>query len=99
MRLADLKRLPVGTKLKLVRSLMGAVPPEKQDRIVDEHQSNGMWFKVPWKDEHARSWLPYPKAPQLVTNDDGFSIMEGDEIAAQYQFVTTSSPTTAGGAL
>lgn len=104
MRLADLKRLPVGTKLKLVRSLMGPTPPEKQDRTVLRHQSNAVVMAVAHKGG-AESFLYHPKASELRTEPNGFSIVEPNgEVSAQYEYAptqleTTSSPTAAGGAL
>lgn len=100
MKLADLKRIAIGTKLRNVHSLMGPTPEDKQLREVAKVQSNGIGFKRPDKDE--LSWLYFPKAAHFRDDVDGFTILDEDEtirpeserdkpkplvIAAQYKFV------------
>lgn len=83
MKLADLKRLSIGTKLRLVHCLMGPVSDDKQPREVRRFQSNGMFLLKP---DGRESWLDFPKASQFRSDDDGFTIFEDGEIAAQYKF-------------
>jgi len=82
MKHADLKRLAVGTKLRLVESLMGPTPPEKQERTVARVQSNGIWFATPT----GRSWLSFGKASEFRETPGGFALYEGEEVAARYVF-------------
>ena len=81
-RLADLKRIQVGTRLRLVHCLTGPVAPEKQLRTVERVQSNAIVVRV----EHngKDSWLRFPAAKDFKANALGFVVLEGDEIAAQY---------------
>jgi len=86
--LADLKRLPIGTKLRLVECLMGPVPEEKQGRILAKVQSNAVAFLTP-KDNYQGhlSWLHLPPAKQFVATSDGFTVLEDTgEVAARYVF-------------
>ena len=85
MKLADLKRLPIGTKLRLVNCLMGPVPDGKQSRIVAIVQSNAIALNRPDAPDRL-SWLWFPKAKDFRDDGDGgFSILEEGEIAAQYK--------------
>ena len=83
MRLADLKRIKVGTKLRLVHCLLG---PCDWPREVTEVLSTGIWMKRLDENPDSVSWLSYPKAKDFRDDGDGFSIMEGDEVAVQYKF-------------
>jgi hypothetical protein len=56
MKLADLKRIPVGTKLRLVHCLMG---PCDKPREVLKVQTNAVVMLTP---EGKHSWLTLPKA-------------------------------------
>lgn len=86
MRLADLKRIPVGTKLRLVECLTGPVAEGKQGRVVRKVQSNAMACEVEHRPGGGLSWLYWPKASEFRETADGFAIMEGDEVAARYVF-------------
>ena len=81
MKLADLKRIPVGTKLRLVHCLMG---PCDKPREVLKVQTNAVVMLTP---EGKHSWLTLPKASDFRDDEDGFSILESGEVAAQYKFV------------
>lgn len=83
MKLADLKRLPVGTKLYLTQCLVGKVIPPAL-REVALVQTKAMAFKVADKDR--LSWLTFPKAKDFQPTENGFRIMEGDLVAAEYLY-------------
>lgn len=100
MKLADLKRIAIGTKLRVVHCLLGPVAEDKQLREVAKVQSNAIGFKRPGKDE--LSWLWFPTADRFRDDGDGFTILDEDEswrpdseqhkpkplvIGAQYKFV------------
>lgn len=100
MKLADLKRIPVGTKLRLVHCLLG--PCDKQ-RTVSAVHSNAIEFHGPDVKPRAdgqpgTSWLYFPKARDFKPVGDGtrpgFTIYESvnrdgtPEIAARYIFET-----------
>lgn len=92
MKLADLKRLPIGTELRNVRSLMGPTPPEKQLRKVVKIQSNAILFQREGTTEP--SYLFFPKASEFESTENGFRVFssyEGREgiireLAAEYEF-------------
>lgn len=97
MKLADLKRLPVGTRLRNVESLLGPTPEDKQLRIVAKVQSNAIAFSRPG--ETRLSWLHFPKASLFESEPNGFVIYELDDyssvdrenkpvkvVAARYRF-------------
>lgn len=84
MKLSDLKRLPVGTKLRLVNCLMG--PCDKAGTVV-KVQSNAIAFSQDDRPgENRVSWLYFPKASDFRDDLDGFTILEDGAIAAQYKF-------------
>lgn len=87
MKLADLKRIAVGTRLRLVYCLFGPVPDHKQFREVSKVQSNGIYFR---KSDGQDSWLAFPKASEFRDNGDGFTVLEDGEVAAQYEFIDAS---------
>ena len=91
MKLADLKRIPVGTKLLLVHCLMGPVEADKQPRTVREVRSNALLMDKPGTERP--SWLYFPKAAYFRDDGDGFAVLEdhpknaGEKIVgAQYKF-------------
>jgi hypothetical protein len=98
MKLADLKRIPIGTKLRLIRCLVGATPGNNL-RVVEKVQSNGVWFRRPEEPEKKElTWLDFPKASDFQADEDGFTVFatnryEGSNprteraVAAQYKFV------------
>jgi len=83
MKLADLKRIPVGTRLRLVRSFLG---PCDKPREVAKVQSNSIALKQLDKALAPLSWLTFPKASDFRDDGDGFTVLEDGEIAAQYKF-------------
>lgn len=86
MKLANLKRLPIGTNLRLTHCLLGPVAPEKQLRTVARVQSNALVVHV----EHTgrESWLHFPKASEFRETPSGFEVLEGTEVAARYEWVS-----------
>jgi len=85
MRLADLKRIPVGTQLRLVECLTGAVPEEKQLRTIEKVQSNAWASRVAHSGK--LSWLTFPRAANFRETPDGFAVYEGSTVAARYVWV------------
>ncbi len=77
--LADLKRIKPGSKLRLVHSLLGRC---NKERSVSQVGSNGMWVNDPIACRS--SWLLFPKASQFRADENGFTILENGEVAAQY---------------
>jgi hypothetical protein len=85
--LADLKRLPIGTKLRLVHSLLGPVPEEWQGRRVSRIQSNALVVEITSGPKAGvLSWLYFPKAKDLHETPNGFEVNEEGEVAARYEF-------------
>lgn len=80
MKLADLKRLPVGTKLRLVHNLIG---PCDKKRTVKTVQGQSMCLLT---EDGQESWMRYPSAKDFIPQQNGFSILVGDNIAAAYEF-------------
>ena len=84
MKLADLKRIAVGTRLRLVHCLMGPVSEVNQLRIVRAVHSNSIEMERDGKAES--SWLYFGKAKDFRDDGDGFAFMEGERVCAQYKF-------------
>ena len=85
MKLADLKRIPVGTRFRQVASLMG---PCDNARVVAAVHTNAIEFTgdgiKPGPDGKPRtSWLYFPKASLFAPEGDGarpgFTIYEIDD--------------------
>lgn len=89
MNLADLKRMPVGAKLRIVHCLLGPVKVGKQLREVARRQSNALVFKGIDTDNQnmTESFLHFPRAAEFREDRNGFTILEDGEVAAQYEFV------------
>lgn len=83
MKLADLKRIPVGTKLVNVRCLLGA---QRKEREVYRVHSNSIEFIGEGLDPGITSWLYFPKAKDFVPTEKGFQILENGQIAVEYEF-------------
>jgi len=85
--LADLKRLPKGTELRLVHCLMGPVAEERQGRRVSHVQSNALVLDITTGPKAGvASWLYFPKAKDVHETADGFEVREDGEVAARYVF-------------
>lgn len=84
MKLADLKRIPIGTELKLVNCFMGKCDKK---RIVAKVSSNAVMFTGEGIAEGRVSYLYFPKASEFKSDEKGFTIFEGEHLAAQYEFV------------
>jgi hypothetical protein len=92
VKLADLKRIPVGTRLRVVRSLMG---PCDKLRVVHAVKSNAIQFTGDGIKPGEVSWLYFPKASEFRDDGDGFTVLEGETVCAQYKFeITERSVTT-----
>lgn len=83
MKLADLKRLPVGMKLRIIHSLMG---PCNKARVVARVQSNAILFTGDGVKDGDVSYLWFPKASKFRSDANGFTILEDGKVAAQYVF-------------
>jgi hypothetical protein len=91
--LAELKRIPVGTRLRLVRTLMG---PTDKPRVVAKVQANAIAFRT---EDDRLSWLNLPKAKDFEPTEHGFRVwdtwdpggpQERREIGAEYVFEVSS---------
>lgn len=91
-RIADLKRIPVGTRLRLVRSLLGSA---NKLRIVAKVSDTKIGFEGEGIADGRLSWLAIPKASDFESTENGFRIYETwanpgrperREIAAEYVF-------------
>lgn len=82
---ADLKRIPIGTRLRLTHSLMGPTPPEKQWRTVREVRSKDMIVEPDCK-PGSRSYMGFPKASDLRVTAVGFDVYEDTTLCASYSF-------------
>ncbi len=89
MKLADMKRLPVGTELNLIHTLLG---PCSKRRVLSEVKSNAFLFDCPDEGHGRKSWLYFPKASDFEATEKGFKIWEGGTkgdgiLAAEYIFI------------
>ena len=78
---SEVKKLPIGTKLRLVRCLVGEVSPEKQDREVVGRKSWGLEMKKP---DGTVSELRFCKGDRVQRTDDGFRVVNGENVQAEY---------------
>ena len=86
MTVAELKRQMIpGTKLTLTNSLLG---PCNKPRTVARVNSVDFMLHQDDKPGAPVSHCRWPKASQLVETPKGFRIMEGDEIAVEYELTT-----------
>jgi len=87
-RLADLKRLPIGTRLRVVESLLGPVEQGRQGRCLEKVKSNALGFSTERRgyDSWELSWLQLPKASDFEATEDGFIVREDGAVAARYVF-------------
>jgi hypothetical protein len=83
VKLADLKRIKVGTKLRMLHSLMG---PCDKARVVMAVTTVNIQFTGDGIAEGKHSYLPFPKARDFRADADGFTIMEGDVLCARYVY-------------
>ncbi len=72
MKLADLKRLPIGTKLRLVDCLTG---PCNKPRVLAMVRATCLVFTCPDRDGKF-SYLTLPSAKNFRETPDGFAIYE-----------------------
>lgn len=86
---ADLKRLPIGTRLRLVHCLMG---PCSKLRVLERVNSVDLMFSGDGIAAGAVSHLPIPKASQFKPTGTGFQVLEGTEVAAEYVFEPEAAP-------
>jgi len=85
MKLADLKRIKVGTRVNLIASLLGPSDIPRW-RTVKKVHSNSIEFSPDGSMTSRSSWLYFPKAKNFRDDGDGFTILEEGEVAAQYVF-------------
>lgn len=85
--LASLKRIPVGTRLRLVENARG--PVDNKLRIVAAVNTTGIEFSGPDLAEGKTSHLPFPRAASLrIDRDpDGFAILLSDEATVGARYV------------
>lgn len=85
MKLADLKKLPVGTKLRCVHNFKG---PCDLPREVTRMQTNGMYLKGPNEPGgiEKEGWCEFPKAAGFRDDGDGFTLTRG-AVSVSYKFV------------
>lgn len=84
MKLSDLKRLPLGTRL-ILKTCFGV--PVNVGRKLIRTQSNAHIFEVDGK-PGSQSYLWFPKSAELVDIPNGFRIMEDGRGAVEYEFET-----------
>lgn len=96
-KLADLRRIPVGTELVLVRNLRG---PCHEPRRVDQVTTTGIWFQrlddAKPREAYARPWLRFPKAKDFRATPDGFEILVKGKVGVRYVLEHPRVPATAG---
>jgi hypothetical protein len=85
LHVADLRRLPVGTRLYLVHSLLGPLDPPEL-RVLHEVRSADLLFTGDGIREGRFSYLRLPRKQDLVSTERGFRVMEEGEVAAEYVF-------------
>lgn len=94
-KLADLRRIPVGTELVLVRNLRG---PCHEPRRVDEVTTTGIWFQrlddAKPREAYARPWLQFPKAKDFRATPDGFEILVNGKVGVRYVLEHPRAATT-----
>jgi hypothetical protein len=84
MKLADLKRLPVGTEMRIVQNVRGSC--DKKRKVVRVH-SDAMELSGDDVPADKTSWLDFPKARQFRDDGDGFTILTTNgEVLARYKF-------------
>jgi hypothetical protein len=95
LTVAELKRrLQVGTKLRLVHSLLG---PCNKDRIVAGQNTANVWFTGTGIKPNAASYLNWPKAKDLIETSTGFEILEDGKVAARYEWADPCEGRECGG--
>lgn len=81
LSIAAIKRLPVGTKLTLVNSLMG---PCRKTRTVHRHQSNALTFTG--EGIESESYLHFNTGDKVKETTKGFQILDAEgHLMAEYE--------------
>ena len=82
---AALKRLPVGTKLRLVQSLRGA---ENSGRIFHQARATDVAFLIddPSKKNNGQVSYLQLKGSKIEPRPDGFAVLDSGRVMAQYAF-------------
>jgi len=75
MKLSDLKRLPIGTRLYLLECLTGPVPKDKQGRTIVKVRSADLIVEADHK-HGSRSHLAFPPAKEFEATENGFIIYD-----------------------
>jgi hypothetical protein len=78
---AELKRLPIGSRLRLVYCLLGTTD---KARVLARVESRNLLFTGDGIPAGRFSYLPIPRASEFRPTSDGFEVMEGAEVAARY---------------
>lgn len=85
---ADVKRIPVGTKLRLIRSLLG---PCDTGRIVAQVRSTQVVMQIddPSSKNHGQESFLSLKGVKVEPRDNGFAVLCDGEVCSEYRFATT----------
>jgi predicted RNA methylase len=88
---AALRRIPVGTKLRLVQSLRGA---EDSGRIFHQARSADIAFLIedPSKKNHGQVSYLQLKGSKIEPRPNGFAVLDGGRVLAQYVFADAAGP-------
>lgn len=86
---AAVLRLPKGTKLRIIRSMLGPCPPT--GRIVKEVHSRDVVMTVDDPTSNSKeSWL-YLKGAKVEARPNGFVVMHDGEVSTEYEFAPAGS--------
>jgi superfamily II DNA or RNA helicase len=87
---AALRRIPVGTKLRLVQSLRG---PENSGRIFHQARSADVAFLIddPSKKNHGQISYLQLKGSRIERRPNGFAVIDGGRVMAQYVFADAAA--------
>lgn len=83
---ADLKRLKVGQKAKLIFSHYPGHKYLNVEREVSAVQTNGLWFR-PLGTDRCSSFLSFPKKAEFEGTDNGWKILENGTVLLEYQVI------------
>jgi superfamily II DNA or RNA helicase/predicted RNA methylase len=88
--LAALKRLPLGTRLRLVRNHSG---PMDSGRVLVEVKSKSIGLRIddPNDKRHGEvSWYEFKPGFRVASRPDGFAILHHDQVHVEYRFETAN---------
>ena len=91
----DLKKIPIGTKLRLVQNLLGPCDKDRVVLRVAKGVGGYVAFRAPEFGEDIESYLNLDSIKQVQSDENGFSIFvdghKGLTLAAKYIFVEEKS--------